>query len=175
MVAVKATGPAGTQNAFQEDFEPFYARERVAVIGLAYVLSGSRFGAEDLAQEAFVAAFRHWDKVAGYDDPGAWVRRVLVNRVTSRFRRHRSEAKALIRLQGSDFTIPPIDPEAEALWSEVRRLPNRQAQTIALRYLDGRDTGDIALILECSENTVRTHLRRGQETLAKRLADKETP
>jgi RNA polymerase sigma-70 factor, ECF subfamily len=174
-VAVKVTEPVGTQNAFREEFEPFYTRERAAVIGLAYVLSGSRLGAEDLAQEAFVAAFRHWDKVAGYDDPGAWVRRVLVNRVTSRFRRRRSEARALIRLQGSNFTIPPIDPEAEALWSEVRKLPNRQAQTIALRYLDDRDTGEIASILECSENTVRTHLRRGRETLAKRLADKETP
>lgn len=173
-MAVDVTEAAGAPNVFREEFEAFYARERAAVIGLAYVLTGSRAGAEDMAQEAFVAAFRHWAKVAAYDDPGAWVRRVLVNKVTSRFRRRRSEARALIRLRGSDFTIPPVGPEAAALWSEVRRLPNRQAQTIALRYLDGRDVADIASILGCSENTVRTHLRRGHETLARRIADKET-
>ena len=44
---------------------------------------------------------------------------------------------------------------------------------VALRYLDGRDVVDIARILGCTENTVRTHLRRGRETLARRLADEE--
>lgn len=161
-----------TSNAFRENFDAFYARERSAVIGLAYVLSGSRAGAEDLAQDALVAAYRNWDKVAGYDDPGAWVRRVLANRVTSRFRRRRAEAKALLRLRGDDFTIPAVDPETEALWREVRRLPTRQAQAIALRYLDGQDVAGIASILDCSENTVRTHLRRGRQTLAHRLTDK---
>lgn len=171
---VNVTKPKAPANAFLEDFEAFYARERAAVIGLAYVLSGSRSGAEDLAQEAFVSAYRHWNKIAGYDDPGAWVRRVLANSVTSRFRRRRSEARALLRLRGGDFAIPPVDPETEALWQEVRRLPNRQAQAIALRYLDGQDVASIAGILECSENTVHTHLRRGREALARRLADKET-
>lgn len=168
---VEVTEPA---NAFREDFEAFYARERSAVIGLAYVLSGSRAGAEDLAHDAFVAAYQDWDKVAGYDNPGSWVRRVLANRVTSRFRRRRSEAKALLRLSGGDLTVPAVNPETEAVWHEVRRLPRRQAQAIALRYLDDQDVAGIAAILECSENTIRTHLRRGRETLARRLADKET-
>jgi DNA-directed RNA polymerase specialized sigma24 family protein len=40
-------------NAFHPSFEAFYRQELPSVIGLAYVLSGSRSGAEDLAQEAF--------------------------------------------------------------------------------------------------------------------------
>lgn len=172
-MAVKVTDPTDPANAFREDFEAFYERERVAVIGLAYVLSGSRSGAEDLAQEAFVDAYRNWTRVAGYDNPGAWVRRVLANNVTSRFRRRRSEARALLRLRGGDFAIPPVDPTTEALWQEVRRLPTRQAQAIALRYLDGQEVATIAAILGCSVNTVHTHLRRGREALARRLADKE--
>ena len=44
-----------------------------AVVGLAYALSGSRWLAEDLAQEAFLAAHRNWPRVSAYDQPGAWV------------------------------------------------------------------------------------------------------
>lgn len=161
--------------SFQQDFESFYARERRAVMGLAYALSGSRSGAEDLAQEAFVAAYRRWEQISTYDDPGAWIRRVVANQALSWLRRRGAEARALLRIGEGGHTIPPLDDESELVWQEVRRLPARQAQVVALRYLDGQDVVDIARILGCTENTVRTHLRRGRETLARRLADKESP
>ena len=44
-------------------FEDFYSQEYSAVVGLAYALSGSRSGAEDLAQEAFLAAHRNWHRI----------------------------------------------------------------------------------------------------------------
>ncbi len=45
------------------------------------------------------------------------------------------------------------------------RGPERQAQAIALRYYDRSSVADIARILDCSENTVKTHLRRAKKTL----------
>ena len=81
-----------------EPFEDFYGREYLAVVGLAYALSGSRWGAEDLAQEAFLAAHRDWDRIGAYDQPGAWVRRVVANLSVSGFRRRAAEAKALARI-----------------------------------------------------------------------------
>ena len=154
---------------FRRSFEAFYASELKAVVGLAYVLSGSRAGAEDLAQEGFLAAYREWDRISGYDDAGAWVRRVVANRAVSGFRRARVETRALIRLASDRHVVPEFPAESEELWQEVRRLPNRQKQTIALRYLDRRSIADIARILECSENTAKTHLKRAQRTLSKRL------
>jgi DNA-directed RNA polymerase specialized sigma24 family protein len=67
------------QAAFRESFEAFYHREVRSVVGLAYVLSGSGRAAEDLAQDAFLKAYRHWDRISSYDDPGGWVRRVVSN------------------------------------------------------------------------------------------------
>ncbi|MCJ7725771.1 MAG: hypothetical protein MUP76_05210, partial [Acidimicrobiia bacterium] len=58
------------------DFETFYRTEYRPVVGLAYALSGSRIAAEDIAQDAFLAAHKQWDRVAFYDRPEAWVRRV---------------------------------------------------------------------------------------------------
>ncbi len=161
--------------SLQEDFESFYARERRPVIGLAFVLSGSRSGAEDLAQDAFLTAYKQWDTVGAYDNPGAWVRRVVSNRSVSTIRRRTAEAKALVRIGGSTFVVPELSPDAMATWVAVRKLPTRQAQAIALRYYDRSSIADIARILDCSENTVKTHLRRAKQTLNKQLDEGDRP
>lgn len=153
-----------------ETFESFYRREFRDVVGLAYALSGSRLGAEDLAQDAFVAAHQRWDRICGYDKPGAWVRRVVANLAVSGFRRRTAEAKALARLAGQRHRpLPEMDPQDEEFWRMVRELPNRQAQAIALFYIEDRPVADIAAILECSESTAKVHLFRGRKTLARKL------
>lgn len=162
-------------DVFRESFETFYKREVDAVVGLAFVLSGSRSGAEDLAQEGFLAAYRHWNRIGSFDDPGAWVRRVVSNRAVSRFRRRQAEAKALLRITSPTFEILSIRQESKVVWEQVRRLPKRQAQVIALRYLDERSIADIARILECSENTIKTHLQRAKNTLSERLGEEFRP
>jgi|GEM_PF-5852529 len=91
---------------FRRSFEAFYASELKAVVGLAYVLSGSRSGAEDLAQQGFLAAYREWDRISGYDETGAWVRRVVANRAVSGFRRARVETRASIRLASDRLWYP---------------------------------------------------------------------
>jgi RNA polymerase sigma-70 factor (ECF subfamily) len=124
-----------------------------------------------LAQEAFVAVLRKWDEVARFDDPGAWVRRVTANRSVSWYRRVAAESRAFLRLGNPDGESSYIDLEAESLWAEVRRLAPRQAQVIALHYVDQQTVPEIGRILQCSENTVKTHLQRARNTLARRLKE----
>ncbi len=154
-------------------FDAFYASEFEAVAGLAYALSGSRLAAEDLAQEAFLAAYRRWDEIGRYESPGGWVRRVVANRSVSVIRRRVVEAKALTRLAEPVHRLPELSPEACGVWRAVRRLPDRQAQVIALFYLEDLPLDDIASILDLSVETVRTHLRRARKKLARRLATEE--
>lgn len=155
-----------------EPFERFYEREFRSVVGLAYALSGSRAASEDLAQEAFIAAHGNWDKIGSYEKPEAWVRRVVSNLSVSRFRRRATEMKALTRLAGfrnETTVLPTLPSEAEEFWSHVRKLPKRQAQAIALHYLEDLPVVEIAEILECSPNTVKVHLFKGRRKLADRL------
>ena len=155
-----------------EPFERFYEREFRSVVGLAYALSGSRSASEDLAQEAFIAVHRNWDKVGAYEKPEAWVRRVVSNLSVSRFRRRTSEMKALARLAGfrdERSVLPELPSEAEEFWSHVRRLPKRQAQVMALHYLEDLPVAEIAGILECAPGTVKVHLHKGRQKLADRL------
>jgi RNA polymerase sigma-70 factor (sigma-E family) len=175
LAIVETDDSAFTDHAFPRSFEAFYARDLKSVIGLAYVLSGSRFGAEDLAQDAFLAAFRNWGRISAYDDPSAWVRRVVANRGTSRFRRRSAEVKALLHLTTARVEVPEISAEAAGIWEAVRRLPNRQSQVIALRYFDQRSIAEIARIIGCSENTVKTHIQRAKHALSERLEKENRP
>jgi RNA polymerase sigma-70 factor (ECF subfamily) len=67
----------------REPFEVFYRRELPGVIALCLAVSRRRWAAEEIAQEAFLKAYRAWDDVGGYDRPDAWVRRVALNLTAS--------------------------------------------------------------------------------------------
>jgi RNA polymerase sigma-70 factor (ECF subfamily) len=157
-----------------EAFEDFYGREYLAVVGLAYALSGSRWGAEDLAQEAFMAAHRDWERIGLYDKPGAWVRRVVANLSVSAFRRRAAEAKALARVPfGHEASLPDLAEGDPEFWAAIRSLPRRQAQVVALFYLEDRSVAEVAEILDVTLGTVKRHLHNGRQALARRLRSDE--
>jgi RNA polymerase sigma factor (sigma-70 family) len=150
-------------------FDDFYRQEYRHVLGLAFVLTGNQWVAEDTAQDAFAAAFRVWRSIVAYDSPGAWVRRVTCNRAASVLRRRVREAKALMHLAGRMQTPIELDEGDAAFWQAVRRLPPRQAQVVALYYMDDHSVRDIAEVLDCSEGTVKTHLSRARDAVARHL------
>jgi RNA polymerase sigma-70 factor (ECF subfamily) len=154
-------------------FEHLYRSDYRRLVALAHGLSGSRSAAEELAQEAFLAAHRRWGVVGAYDDPSAWLRRVVVNRSVSLVRRRVAEAFALARL-GARRALPDDLPEAdEAVWRAVRALPRRHAQVVALHYIDDRSVASIAAILGCAEGTVKAHLHAARRSLARTLGHAE--
>jgi RNA polymerase sigma factor (sigma-70 family) len=146
-------------------FEVLYQQEYAAVVALAYALCGRSGPAEDLAQEAFLVAHQRWARVGGYERPGAFVRRVVVNMAISYGRRRASEARALSRLAGGRPDVTVLEPADADFWHAVRRLGGRQAQVLALYYLEDRPADDIGEILGCSSATVRVHLHRGRQAL----------
>lgn len=153
-----------------EPFEAFFSREFPKMVAVAYAISGSRWAAEELAQEACLRAYKSWDSVARYDKPGAWLRRVTINLANSLLRRRVSEVKALERyLVGGVEVVDSHPVEEAAFWDQVRELPRRQREVIVLHYVDGLDTAEIADVLDISESSVRTHLQRGRETLVRKV------
>lgn len=157
-------------------FEELYHQERRGLLALAIALTGEAAVAEELVQEAFLRAHRNWSRVSRLDRPGAWVRRVLLNLATSRFRRRSVEARGLRRLRAT-ASRPEAVMAADSVefWALVRSLPRRQAQVTALYYGEDLSTADIAHILEIAEGTVRAQLASARKTLADRLSTTEEP
>lgn len=170
-----------SEDSFQEDlelqvvrqtepFESFFRKEFPRMVAVAYAISGSRWAAEELAQEAFLRAYKSWNRVSQYDKPGAWLRRVTINLSNSLLRRRVSEVRALQRYAAGTPTAVDKHPDNElAFWAQVKALPSRQREAVVLHYVDGLDTAFIAEVLDISESSVRTHLQRGREKLVRNL------
>ena len=65
-------------------FEQFVADESVSLLRLAWTLTSDRQAAEDLVQDTLLVVYRKWRRVAGTESPGAYTRRILVNRFKDR-------------------------------------------------------------------------------------------
>ena len=150
-------------------FDDFAARERTALVAFAWSLTGDRGAAEDIVQDALTTAWRDWSRIGAYDKPGAWARRVVANRVTDRGRRRGRESLALRRLHQRPSDEVVLEPADAEFWGALRTLPARQAQTLALHYLEDRPLAEIATILEMAEGTVKSHMHRGRQALARHL------
>lgn len=148
------------------DFDSFFVAEYSRLLRLAWALTGRLDIAEEHVQEAFLSAHRQWHRVALLDQPGGWIRRVLTNRCVSAARRRATETRLLARLRSRAPRQVELTEPAEELWAQVRRLPKRQAQVIALIYVGDLATAEVAAALQCSEATVRTHHRRARVALA---------
>jgi RNA polymerase sigma-70 factor (ECF subfamily) len=162
----RSDAPGGaSESEVRETFEAFYRREWPLVLALAWSLTGDRPVAEEVAQEAFQATHSRWSSL---ENPAGWVRAVVANRARSWVRRRGRERKALVRLALTP-SEPVVSEDVVAFWDIVRRLPRRQAQCLALHYLEDQTAAEIGGILGCAEATVRKHLSRGRRTLAERL------
>jgi len=158
-----------TEVGAPEGFATFYRREYRSIRALCWTLTGDVGTAEDVTQEAFLRAHSRWDDVQGYDEPGAWVRRVAINLATSVLRRRGREVAALLRFRmqrGGQWELPAEDLE---FWGAVRSLPRGQAAVIALHYYEDLPVSDIARVLDLAEGTVKAQLHNGRRALAKKL------
>jgi RNA polymerase sigma-70 factor (ECF subfamily) len=150
-------------------FDSFYHREFPAIRAVVWALTGNVWTAEDVAQEAFLRAHRAWDRVSGYDEPGAWVRRVAINLATS------ASGAASGRYgpwPASPGAAPRTGncPSPRGVLAAVRALPRQQAAVLALHYYEDLPIADIAGVLGLAEGTVKAHLHKGREALRRRSA-----
>jgi RNA polymerase sigma-70 factor, ECF subfamily len=149
------------------DFDAFYRSSYAAVVRMCRALCDSDEMAADAVQEAFITARAKWDTVSQYEHPALWVRRVAINRAISWHRRAAAEARALARLP-----LPPVattNDDPHEVWALVRKLPRRQAQVIALVYVDDLTVEQAAEVMEVSVPTAKTHLQRARRALAAAL------
>ena len=163
---VAQSGPPAVDRS--ERFEDFYASELGRLVALARGLAPPALAA-DIAQETMLLACRRWREVRELERPELWVRRTCANLAVSPFRRRLIEIRANARLAARPQEPPALSLAAEEFWAAVRRLPQRQAQVAALRYVYDMSVHDIAETLDCADGTVKQHLSRARRALAQAL------
>lgn len=151
------------------EFDAYYSRVYGRVLTVSLAVTGDRRSAEDLTQEAFLAALEQWDRVSGLDEPIAWVCRVVVNRSVSLVRRRIVEARSLARLRGRRHLDLELPSSSVEFWEAVRRLPRRQREVVALFYVADLPVTEVADAIGCAEGTVKAHLHAARRSLATEL------
>lgn len=158
-----------------ESFDQYAERRARALLGLAYVLTGSVHDAEDLAQEALLRTQANWDKVAKAKSADRYVRRLLTNLYISQQRRRRIREVTLSAVNlGRSDTVPDassVVETREAVIQAVSQLPPRQRAIIVLKYYEALDTAEIADAMAINEASVRSALARALRTLQAALHD----
>jgi RNA polymerase sigma-70 factor, ECF subfamily len=155
-------------------FPVFYAANYRRAVALAIVLIGSPQAAEDLVQDAMADAHRRWRKISAYENPAAWLNRAVVNRSVSLRRRLLTRERGMVALVNTTDMTSELVATDQELWSKVRRLPARQAQLVALVYVQRLTLAEAADTLGIALPTAKTHLARAKERLAHELADWKT-
>jgi RNA polymerase sigma-70 factor (ECF subfamily) len=135
-----------------------------------------REDAEDVAQEAFVRAHRHFSSIRDRDRFRAWLVRTAFRLALDRVRRakrrtrHEDAARQEAPLETSSMESDAIQVEMQARVSEaVAELPEKLRLVMVLVGIEGHDLSAVALLLEIPEGTVKSRLHRARKVLAERL------
>jgi RNA polymerase sigma-70 factor (sigma-E family) len=139
------------------EFQAYMAARWPVLVRTAYLLTGDRFLAEDLAQTALTRVYASWRRVRRADDVDAYVRRVLVNANSGRFRKRRV-AEHLVAVPQDGRSHIPHEPLAQrsAVTAALAELPPRQRAVVVLRYWEDLSEREVASVLGCSTGTVKS-------------------
>ncbi len=152
-----------------------FQKEGRSLVRLARLFVDDRDAAEDLVQEAFLRFARHAGRIAIVERAPAYLRSIVLNLARDHNRRglvslrHHSSAGREIDVTDDVADVLARSDEHRRVLAEVRRLPHRQRDCIALRYFEELSIDEVAATLGLSPNSVKTHLRRAMESLGDAL------
>jgi RNA polymerase sigma-70 factor (sigma-E family) len=147
-------------------FEDFVRARSAALFRFALLLTArqDRSEAEDLLQEALERAYRHWPRICRSGDPERYVRRVIANASTDRWRRLRRRPERPLPdddpgLSASDHASDIAD--RDFLLRALGGLAPRQRAVLVLRYFCDLSEAETADALGCGVGTVKSQASRG--------------
>ena len=155
------------------DFAAFYERTYPMAFRTAYGICGDTGMAEDVTQDAFVAAYRDRDRFRGDAPVGAWLQKILVNKAISAVR-HR-QVVWLVPLDPTRHDRPagstPDALDPVSLQAALARLKAEERAAVVLRYYHDFDYTTIATILGTTSGNVGSLLSRALVHLRTVLGD----
>ena len=155
-------------------FEEFFRERYGEVVRSMRLMVGDHARAEELTQEAFSRACRHWRRVRALDRPVAWVYVVATNEARREWRRDQRAASVTV-----DDSAPAADDTAGSIATalDVRaalaQLTDRQRAAVVLRYVADLPIADIADVMGCAPGTVKATLHQALAHMRIELEDQD--
>jgi RNA polymerase sigma-70 factor (ECF subfamily) len=151
-------------------FEAFYLAQHERLFQALYLLTGDRFEADDLAQEALLRTYERWDRVAAMDSPAGYVYRTALNLHRSRLR------SVLLRMRRRFAAVPGEDlsgpvSASHDIRTALAELPRGQREAVILVEWLGLGSAEAGRVLGIDASSVRGRLHRARASLQEKLED----
>ncbi len=173
-----ATGYPGAlvsaDEAVEREFEDRLRESSTLAFRVAYAVLRHRQDAEDVAQEAFGRAYRHFRELRDREKFRAWLVRMTWRLSIDRCR---SERRRVAREQTADPVPAPATTEQEMmaserathLWRAIDALPEKLRVVVVLAGIEEHDVREVARLLKLPEGTVKSRLFLARKGLAESL------
>ena len=164
----------GAQQGSVADLERLFREHWPRAFRAAQLVTGDAAAAEDIAQEAFLAAIRNLDRFDRRRPFAPWLHRIVVNRAIdwTRMRKYRREVRfepAAIEAgpgEGGDGADLAAAGLSDGLTAALADLSAEHRAVVVLRYLLEYTPAEIAKALDLPRGTVNSRLRRALDRLA---------
>jgi RNA polymerase sigma-70 factor (ECF subfamily) len=161
------------QRGSADAMEELFSRHWESCRRTALLVTGDRAAAEDIAQDAFLAAVRALGRFDVSRPLAPWLHRIVVNRAIDWSRARSARAEVAAEAAGNVAAVQPSLPFAPAPDSELGAalmcLGVEQRAVIVLRFLLDLTPGEIAHALDVPRGTINSRLRRGLDALGSRI------
>ena len=147
-------------DAFETAVRPHYAN----LLRRLVLVLGDASDAEDVAQDAYLKAFRSWDRFDG-SDVRAWLYTIALRLAFNHLRGRRRWLAAIGRIEPRVWADPG-DPDLAAA---LATLDTRTRAALLLNVVDGYTQAEVALMLGVPEGTVASWISRGRASLRRKL------
>jgi len=158
----------------KEEFEARLEETSTLAFRVAYSVLRSTEDAEEVAQEAFTKAYRHFRQLRDRDRFRAWLVRMTWRLAIDRLRsNHRRTAREIVSINPNNSETPVqavLERErADKLWYAIDRLPRKLRIVVVLAAIEEHDIQEVAALLGLPEGTVKSRLFAARKRLRKLL------
>lgn len=150
-------------------FDGFFEQQRDHLYRALWLVTRSRFEAEELTQEAFVRVLERWDRVSVMEDPRAYLYRTAMNAFRSSYGRALLATKRAMRIMPLDDGIAEVE-ERDAAVRALAALSPRQRAAVVLTDMLGFRSEEAAAMLGIRASTLRMHASRAHAALKETMS-----
>jgi RNA polymerase sigma-70 factor, ECF subfamily len=167
---------ARARDGYLDAYEMLVQRHSAMAYRVALRLCGDHYDAQDIAQEAFIAAWQNLDRFRADSSFSTWLYQIVTRRSLNKVSRGRVADLVNLLDEAAD---PDTEPDAraernqavDAVTDALATLPFPQRTVIVLHHFEGLSYAEVAKVTGSSVPAVRSHLFRARRTLGKTLEE----
>ncbi len=167
---------ARARDGYLDAYELLVQRHSAMAYRVAVRLTGNHHDAQDVAQEALIAAWKSLDRFKGDSSFSTWLYRIVTRRALNKVTRGRDDRSLELLPEGADPAMETADKAernlaVDAVTDALLALPFAQRTVIVLHHFEGLSYAEAASVTGATEPAVRSHLFRARRALAKTLEE----